>query len=108
RKSSIGIRKRKHVLATIDCATLIVTAHSKEYREPERIVFDDINETPQVYSFQNIPIADLYIENGWLCATYDHITIKVKDIISNGVLLLTNPTVDFFPHHISLYSTIPI
>jgi hypothetical protein len=93
RRPSIGIRKNPNFLPTIGSVTLIVKAHSERYIEPERIVFEDIDETPQIHTFQNIPIDDNYFENGRRYESYEYISITVKDIKYGGTQLLNSPNV---------------
>jgi hypothetical protein len=102
RKQSISIRKSQNIPTPIDSVTLIITAHNKGYVESERIVFDDVDEIPKVHTLQNIPITDLYVKNDGFYPTYDHISIKIKDIISGGAPLRCYPDViAFWPTYFS-------
>jgi len=106
RKQRIALRKRPDVLPTIDLVTLIIKAHSQGYSEPERIVTEDVEETPQSFILRNIPIEMIYVgKKGGIFTSYEMISITVKEIISRGKPLPFSSSVKYFtPTHYDCFN----
>ena len=82
KKQRITLRKLKDVVTPIDSVTLLVTAHSKGFIEPERIVTGKVDEKPQLFTLHNIPIQEIFVEREGIYTSYESMTVEVLEIIS--------------------------